>query len=312
MNDFVIENGVLLEYKGNAEHVVIPDGVTSISCSAFEDNKTLISVTIPSSVTSISSFAFGDCTRLKSIKIPSSVTEIKDYVFDGCTSLENINIPNSVTKIGVAAFRDCQSLQSIKIPSSVTIIEDFAFECCISLTNIEIQNGVKTIGDYVFEDCDSLSNITIPNSVINIGFSVFFNCKNLESITIPNNVTFINDEAFRSMRQPKPQYNKNGTLRAFKAFNYDWTCRDFKYEVGKSYHIGGKIECCWNGFHACTNPLNVFNHYSGYLYELRFAEVELSGKMDWANDKVAASDIRIVRELTISELAEIYTSMEKA
>jgi hypothetical protein len=33
--------------------------------------------------------------------------------------------------------------------------------------------------------------------------------------------------------------------------------------------------------------------------------------MDWYGNKVAASDIKIVRELTVSELAKIYNSMEK-
>ena len=42
-----------------------------------------------------------------------------------------------------------------------------------------------------------------------------------------------------------------------------------------------------------------------------FAEVELSGEVSWADDKVAASDIKIIRELTLQELFDIYNSMEK-
>jgi hypothetical protein len=69
--------------------------------------------------------------------------------------------------------------------------------------------------------------------------------------------------------------------------------------------------CCKNGFHACPNPLDVFNYYSGDLSKLHFCEVELSGEMDWFGDKYAASDIRIIRELSVKELADIYNSMEK-
>ena len=34
-NDFLIENGILTEYRGNKKDVVIPDGVTSIGEEAF-------------------------------------------------------------------------------------------------------------------------------------------------------------------------------------------------------------------------------------------------------------------------------------
>ena len=39
-------------------------------------------------------------------------------------------------------------------------------------------------------------------------------------------------------------------ITAYKAFNPDFSCRGFKFEVGKSYEVGGKIKACENGFHA--------------------------------------------------------------
>ena len=82
------------------------------------------------------------------------------------------------------------------------------------------------------------------------------------------------------------------SLRAFKAFHEDWTCRGFKYNIGKAYHQDGKIKCCSNGFHACCNPLAIFGYYYGDMTKRCFAEVELSGEVSWADDKVAASDIK--------------------
>lgn len=72
-NDFIIENGVLTNYTGPGGDVVIPDGVTSIGCSAFECCNNLSSVIIPDSVTSIGMKAFRDCQNLKRIKIPGKV-----------------------------------------------------------------------------------------------------------------------------------------------------------------------------------------------------------------------------------------------
>ena len=175
------------------------------------------------------------------------------------------------------------------IPKNVNEIGRSAFNNNLCLRKVNISNNVKKIDEWAFYFCENLKNITIPNSITEIGWG-----------------------AFKFIRQPKPQHNSNGTLRAFKAFNKDWTCMNgFQYEIGKSYHQDGSIFICRNGFHACYNPLSVFNHYAGKLNTLHFAEVELSGEMDNEFDKVTASDIKIVRELTATELAEIYNSMEK-
>lgn len=40
-------------------------------------------------------------------------------------------------------------------------------------------------------------------------------------------------------------------LEGYKVFSQDWTCRGFKYEVGKTYEHQGNIEMCGKGFHFC-------------------------------------------------------------
>ena len=86
-------------------------------------------------------------------------------------------------------------------------------------------------------------------------------------------------------------------MKAYKVFNHDWTCRDFQYEVGKSYHCDGKIELCSNGFHACEKAVDCFNYYP-FDSENHVAEVELSGTILTDNDgKSCASDITIINEI---------------
>ena len=124
-SDFVIENGVLVEYKGAGGAVVIPGnlGINSIGSSAFSFDKNVISVSIPDGVTSIGGNAFYECSNLASVSLPDGLTVIDYNAFKGCSSLTSINIPDSVTKFGSSAFAGCRSLTSINIPESITKIE---------------------------------------------------------------------------------------------------------------------------------------------------------------------------------------------
>ena len=185
------KNGLLLSkdgktiLKGVNGIVTIPDGVTCIGPSAFEDCSSLTSVTIPDSVTSIGSSAFYGCSSLTSVTIPDSVTSIGEKAFYNCSRLTSVTIPDSVTSIGERAFFGCSGLTSVTIPDSVTSIGYEAFYGCRSLTSVTIPDGVTSIGRDAFGKCSSLTSVTIPDSVTSIGSSAFYGCCGLRSLTIP-------------------------------------------------------------------------------------------------------------------------------
>lgn len=92
---------------------------------------------------------------------------------------------------------------------------------------------------------------------------------------------------------------KNIEVIAYKGMKYDMTCRDFKYEVGKTYKTD-KVELCECGFHACLNPRDVVEYY---LKEesSRYFKVKLSGEITKCGNfdtKVAATEITILEEIT--------------
>ena len=94
-------------------------------------------------------------------------------------------------------------------------------------------------------------------------------------------------------------------IKSYKAFDKNMRCRDFQYEVGKEYEMDGDIKCCNRGFHACKNPLEVWNYYD--MLNSRFAEVEQSGKIDEEGNstKVCSSHIKIKAELKLADIIKV-------
>ena len=87
---------------------------------------------------------------------------------------------------------------------------------------------------------------------------------------------------------------------AYKGFDKNMQCRDFQFEVGKTYKHEGEVSACKSGFHSCTNPLDVLNYYD---VTSRFALVEIGGITDNDIDdtKIASAEITIKDELHLPE-----------
>jgi hypothetical protein len=90
-------------------------------------------------------------------------------------------------------------------------------------------------------------------------------------------------------------------IKGFKGFNKDLTCRDFKFEKGKTFKHDGTASSCNSGFHFCENPLDVFGYYAPG--ESVFHEVEGSGQTDKHADdsKVACTEIKIGAAITLPD-----------
>ena len=132
---------------------------------------------------------------------------------------------------------------------------------------------------------------------------------------------------------------------AFKGFNHDLSCRDFQYEIGKTYVFDGPPIKCVQGFHYCTSLSAVFIYYPRYTYitdayeqhpawyyqyskanlhnkpvqriltSNRYCVVEVLGDVDdnsstplYEEAKGATNKIRIVKELNQDEIDDILDS----
>ena len=115
-----------------------------------------------------------------------------------------------------------------------------------------------------------------------------------------------------------PARGNDRRIIGYKAFDPDFKCRGFQYEVGKTFEHEGKIELYSEGFHFCNNnPLDAFDHYQLVDREdarpIRLAKISATKKdtiVSLTGNACVTSKISIDKEITLDEL--IKEQVEKA
>ena len=207
-NDFVIEAGKLISYKGSSPDVVIPNNVFLIGRTAFY-RSTIRSIVFPNESdlkieeTKLSSVdkpkieaAFGYCSNLEKVVITGNIKVIPDHCFFSCKNLKEVIIESGVEVIGAGAFSWCESLQSITLPDSLKRICNSAFSCCKSLESITIPHNVKVIETRTFDSCSLLRNVILEDGVETIQKMAFIGCDNLNTIHFPKSMHTVDKQAF--------------------------------------------------------------------------------------------------------------------
>ena len=184
--------------------------VTKIDGRAFQDCRSLTSVTLPDGVRSIGTDAFDGCYNLTSLTLGKDFQSISfEGAFEGCDNLTNVYYTGDVAGwCGIYGLEDLMKSNptlyvngsilkgDLVVPDGVTNIENSTFAGCSSLTSVTLPDGVKSIGNSTFAGCSSLTSITLPDSVKSIGNSAFAGCSSLTSVSLPNAVKSINENTF--------------------------------------------------------------------------------------------------------------------
>lgn len=113
---------------------------------------------------------------------------------------------------------------------------------------------------------------------------------------------------FEQSSNPKSTSERCSLKKGYKAFDADFRCRDFQYEVGQTYTIDEDPFMCEIGFHFCKIPVFVDKYY---LWTedttVRFAEVESGETTITEYDKSVTNNITIIREIPREEFKRLCT-----
>lgn len=154
------------------------------------------SYSIPEGVTCLHSSLFQDCSELKSITFNEGLLQIGPECFSGvhfdpCDMV----LPESLKYIMAYAFR-CTGIRGfygnerLHSPDHLFLYtpDDFTgLKVVIRFvgedeTEAVIEDGVYSIENYAFEDLPRLQSVTVPGSIDLMGGSAFHNCPNIKEI----------------------------------------------------------------------------------------------------------------------------------
>ena len=142
LTDFETKDSLLITYKGSAEEVVVPDGITAIGAKAFDHNYSI-----------------------KKIILSNSITELFPYAFAYCDNLFALDLSNNLTRIGTGVFFCCKSIETIVIPKGITSISECAFFGCKSLSKIYIGKNIRKICEKAFFNCNKLYSVSFNGTL---------------------------------------------------------------------------------------------------------------------------------------------------
>ena len=196
-SDFVIENGVLKQYKGNDDTVYIPEGVTKIASDAFKNNEIY---------NDKRTYAFEDdnyilltdkfCAR--KIVLSSTVKELESYAIP--TRTKELVLNEGLEILDDSALRD-SSIKVLKLPSTLKKIGD-AFspyvkkitgnckevevtdKTFISAHNLRVLElaGVKNIPKGLFSECRKITMMSLTGNYAEIKATDLRKLKNLRAV----------------------------------------------------------------------------------------------------------------------------------
>lgn len=214
--------------NSNIVSITLPDGITTIGDSAFENCSSLDILHMPSSVVSIGDYALHNDIALSMIYYSGTISNWTNISFgtDWDSNTGNYTVwcsDGRITKASVTSYYPPYNLTytlndsktgfilnnanssnptiHLQIPSTygglpIVEIKASAFSSWTSTISAEIPDTVTIMGSSVFSRCSNLTSLKLSNGLTSIGGYFCSQCTSLPSVVIPDTVTIIGDQAF--------------------------------------------------------------------------------------------------------------------
>jgi hypothetical protein len=294
---FQYDEAVKILGDKNLKHIIIGDGITEISFSAFSVEcgrrdearyqglyQHVEDVTIGKKVTCIHNGAFYGMRKLKSIKFTGNeLKEIGGAVFDYCP-LTEIKLPDSVEKIWQYTFYHCDSLKKIKLSKNLKDMPAISFIGLPSLVELRIPSGISEVNEGAKSNTN-LRRIYLPKSI--------------KKVTIFDDKSGITDIYYEgSKNQWKKVWKDLKNLKITVHYNV-------KYELDSSKKVySDETLICGNNIYKITNGNEVaFSGINGSTKNLTIPTTIYVNKKKYkvtSIAKKALSGNRTITTLSIS------------
>ena len=210
--EYVVTNGVLYYgdklikcFDRSVTEFTVPEFVTCVCKSAFEDLVRLNRVIVTSSDVTFEPSAFKGCINLRTFELPEIANATFGELFDGACPINFIIYNGSSVKSKF--FSQLPDLREVKLNDTEEIY-DLAFEGDASLERVYGLDSVKMLGDAVFFNCGSLVSAEIGSECSRVGLGAFKGCVSLQRVSYPidsyqveNGITAV--DIFGEERDPK-------------------------------------------------------------------------------------------------------------
>ena len=249
---FYFVNGTISENvlkSQNICYILVGDGISVVGTEAFNNCKSLKTVSLPDTVSTIGDNVFaasngdivlifrgvdevidnsvcdGKLDGVAHLIVDKGVKKISDSAFSNNPLLVDLIISDAVT-IGNYAFYNDIAINRVTIESPLYSIGNHAFDSCKSIPQVVLPETVREIGSHAFYDCNSMKSINVPVGVAAIKEYTFFGCASLLDISIPDTVLSVGDYAYYGCVVAKT-LDLSNTLKSIGAYAF-YNCNQVK------------------------------------------------------------------------------------
>ena len=240
----VNRESAILQYRGDAVTVRIPDDITAAEDEAFRDHLRVTEIIFPKGFRYSGKLTFAGTGWLEKRRHEVRYNLVNGLLIDAFNCGETAEIPAETTRICSWAFAGNTALRELILHQEQLIIDVFAFRNCINLKTIRLADGKTytfaqysdlTEKDYpdivrrIFTECvncfklneagvleestGNIKNLVFPGGIRAIGDQVYMECNLLESIVLSPETAVIGKSAFKSSKWLRSVQNAGGVAR---------------------------------------------------------------------------------------------------